>query len=231
MASLLLLLHLLPPTAGRKRRTKISPSDAVHNMVHFHKCVFFSTGPLFGSNELPVSHAAALMRTCKKERVNNHTSSLLAKSRTGLTPSTSQLTNGSSPHCSTTSSLSAFDKLFKSHYVFNLSYEESLVHLYTFVQTTVFNIDVTSTDESPRVRAVCKCATMAQATDDEICHHAIRWFSLAHDGFGGRQERMEKQRQEQQQEQERMERHRPPPWQRPNSTACSTAEAAVQQQM
>ncbi|KAI4830465.1 hypothetical protein KUCAC02_002095 [Chaenocephalus aceratus] len=36
MACLLLLLYLLPPTAGRKR-TKISPSDAVDKMVHFHK--------------------------------------------------------------------------------------------------------------------------------------------------------------------------------------------------
>lgn len=54
--------------------------------------------------------------------------------------------------CHASSSLSAFDELFKCHYVFNLSYAESLVHLYTFVQTTVFNIDVTSTEESPRVR-------------------------------------------------------------------------------
>ncbi|XP_073334756.1 uncharacterized protein [Pagrus major] len=36
MASLLLRLHLLPPTAGQKR-TKISPSDAVDKMLHFHK--------------------------------------------------------------------------------------------------------------------------------------------------------------------------------------------------
>ena len=54
--------------------------------------------------------------------------------------------------CQATSSLGAFDELFKSHYVFNLSYEESLVQLYTFVQTTVYNIDVTTTDESPRIR-------------------------------------------------------------------------------
>ena len=54
--------------------------------------------------------------------------------------------------CQATSSLGAFDELFKSHYVFNLSYKESLVHLYSFVQTTIFNIDATSTDESPRVR-------------------------------------------------------------------------------
>lgn len=59
-----------------------------------------------------------------------------------------------------TSSLSAFDELFKSHYVFNLSYDEALVHLYSFVQTTIFNIDVTSTDESPPkfwMRTMFKC--------------------------------------------------------------------------
>ncbi|KAK2843713.1 hypothetical protein Q7C36_011928 [Tachysurus vachellii] len=93
IASLLLLLYLLPPTAGRKR-TKISPSDAVDKMVHFHKLIL----------------------------------------------------------CQATSSLGAFDELFKSHYVFNMSYDESLVHFYTFLQTTVYNIDVTTTDESPRVR-------------------------------------------------------------------------------
>ncbi|TWW56356.1 hypothetical protein D4764_08G0003430 [Takifugu flavidus] len=41
MASLLLLLHLPPPTAGQKR-TKISPSDAVDKMLGFHKlCITF----------------------------------------------------------------------------------------------------------------------------------------------------------------------------------------------
>ncbi len=53
--------------------------------------------------------------------------------------------------CQATSSDGAFDELFKSHYVFNLSYDESLVQLYTFVQTTVYNIDVATTDESSRV--------------------------------------------------------------------------------
>ncbi|XP_047677701.1 uncharacterized protein LOC125146058 [Tachysurus fulvidraco] len=36
IASMLHLLYLFPPTAGRKR-TKIGPSDAVNKMVHFHK--------------------------------------------------------------------------------------------------------------------------------------------------------------------------------------------------
>lgn len=65
--------------------------------------------------------------------------------------------------CQATSSLSAFDELFKSHYVFNLSYEESLVHLYSFVQTTIFNIDVTSTEESPRV-----CELRAKILNDNV---------------------------------------------------------------
>ncbi|KAK1896630.1 Granulocyte-macrophage colony-stimulating factor [Dissostichus eleginoides] len=54
--------------------------------------------------------------------------------------------------CQATSSLGSFDELFKSHHVFNLSYEDSLVQLYTFVQTTVYNIDINTTDESPRIR-------------------------------------------------------------------------------
>lgn len=36
MASLLLLLYLLPPAAGRKR-IRSSPTDAVDKLVHFHK--------------------------------------------------------------------------------------------------------------------------------------------------------------------------------------------------
>lgn len=57
--------------------------------------------------------------------------------------------------------MGAFDELFKSHYVLNLSYDEYLGQLFTFVQTTVYNIDVATTNESPRVRElrakVLKC--------------------------------------------------------------------------
>ncbi|KAM9468445.1 uncharacterized protein Hap1MRO34_013130 [Clarias gariepinus] len=106
---------------------------------------------LKAAEKLGESYGNASMNICKKERVNNHISLLLAKHRTGLTPFYIAVDKQLIP-CQATSSLTAFDQLFKSHYVFNLSYEESLVHLYTFVQTTVFNIDVTSTDVSPRVR-------------------------------------------------------------------------------
>lgn len=39
MSSILLLLYLLPPSAGRKK-IKISPLDAVDRLVHFHKVIY-----------------------------------------------------------------------------------------------------------------------------------------------------------------------------------------------
>ncbi|KAI4803772.1 hypothetical protein KUCAC02_025420 [Chaenocephalus aceratus] len=129
MACLLLLLYLLPPTAGRKR-TKISPSDAVDKMVHFHKSCCSIDEHLRGrKGQQPYILAAG--------RTRNWIDTFFIVIDKQLIP------------CQATSSLGAFDELFKSHYVFNLSYEESLVPLYTFVQTTVYNID--TTDESPRI--------------------------------------------------------------------------------
>lgn len=54
--------------------------------------------------------------------------------------------------CKAQTSVAAFDELFKAHYVFSLSYDEALCSFYTFVQTTVYNIDVGSAKESPRVK-------------------------------------------------------------------------------
>ncbi|XP_041834831.1 uncharacterized protein LOC121635621 [Melanotaenia boesemani] len=132
MASLLLLLHLLPPTAGRKR-IKISPSDAVGKMVHFHKSCC-SIEEHLREREGKQPYILAVGRT----KINIETFYIVVDKQ--LIP------------CQATSSLGAFDELFKSHYVFNLSYDESLSPLYTFVQTTIYNIDATTTDESPRVR-------------------------------------------------------------------------------
>ncbi|XP_056441485.1 uncharacterized protein LOC130378917 [Gadus chalcogrammus] len=132
MASVLLLLHLLPPSAGRKRRTKISPRDAADKMVHFHKSCCSIDEHLQERDGKP--YILAVGRT--QSRIDTF---YIAVDKQ-LIP------------CQATSSLGAFDELFKSHYAFNLNYDESLVHFYSFVQTTIFNIDATSTDESPRVR-------------------------------------------------------------------------------
>lgn len=54
--------------------------------------------------------------------------------------------------CKANRSLGACDELFKAHFVFNLSYDVALVNFYTFLQTTVYNIDVGKMKESPRVK-------------------------------------------------------------------------------
>ncbi|MED6269120.1 hypothetical protein CHARACLAT_029948 [Characodon lateralis] len=54
--------------------------------------------------------------------------------------------------CDAPTSAAAFDKLFKAHFVFSLSYDEALSSFYTFIQTTIYNIDVGNTKESPRVK-------------------------------------------------------------------------------
>ncbi|KAL7859047.1 hypothetical protein SRHO_G00141940 [Serrasalmus rhombeus] len=132
MASLLLLLHLLPPTAGRKR-INISADDAEDKMVHFHKSCCSIDEHLRGT-EGKQPYILAVGRAQKRI----HTFYIVVDKQ--LIP------------CQATRSLGAFDELFKSHYVFNLSHDESLVHFYTFVQTTVYSTDITTTDESPRVR-------------------------------------------------------------------------------
>ena len=53
--------------------------------------------------------------------------------------------------CRSTSSLGAFDELFKAHFVFSTSYNSMLHNMYTFIQTTVYNIDVGKVKECPRV--------------------------------------------------------------------------------
>ncbi|XP_075315186.1 uncharacterized protein LOC142375140 [Odontesthes bonariensis] len=115
------------------KRTKISPTDAAERMVLFHKSCS-SIDERLKEREGKQPFILAVGRTCNK--IDTYYVAVDKQ----LIP------------CHATSSLSAFDELFKCHYVFNLSYDESLVHLYMFVQTTVFNIDVTSTEESLCVR-------------------------------------------------------------------------------
>lgn len=56
--------------------------------------------------------------------------------------------------CRSPSPLGAFDELFKAHFVFGTSYNTLLHNMYTFIQTTVYNIDVGKVKESPRVAEV-----------------------------------------------------------------------------
>ncbi|XP_060768270.1 uncharacterized protein LOC132875487 [Neoarius graeffei] len=95
MASLL-LLHLLPPTAGWKRRTKISPSDAADKMVHFHKsCCSIDEHLQERDGKQPYILAVG--------RIQSRIDTFYIAVDKQLIP------------CQATSSLSAFDELFKSH--------------------------------------------------------------------------------------------------------------------
>lgn len=50
--------------------------------------------------------------------------------------------------CNSHTSAAAFDVLFKTNYVFSLSYNEALSAVYTFIQTTIYSIDVGTTKET-----------------------------------------------------------------------------------
>ncbi|KAK7893182.1 hypothetical protein WMY93_022334 [Mugilogobius chulae] len=47
--------------------------------------------------------------------------------------------------CKSPDSLAAFDELFKAHFVFGTSYDEDLINVYNFLQTTIYDIDVGNT--------------------------------------------------------------------------------------
>ncbi|XP_076880265.1 uncharacterized protein LOC143528191 [Brachyhypopomus gauderio] len=53
--------------------------------------------------------------------------------------------------CHATTSLGAFDELFKAHFVFGTEFSECLGNMYTFIQTTIFNIDIGLVKENPCV--------------------------------------------------------------------------------
>nr|XP_023649855.1 uncharacterized protein LOC111834603 [Paramormyrops kingsleyae] len=117
---------------GRKK-VKISPLDAVDRLVQYHKSCTSIEEHLSGRE----GHQPYLLAVGRvKKRIDN----FYVVVDKQLIP------------CAGTSSLSAIDELFKAHYVFNLTYEESLANVYTFLQTTVYNIDIGITSESPRVR-------------------------------------------------------------------------------
>ncbi|TDH05601.1 hypothetical protein EPR50_G00124110 [Perca flavescens] len=132
MASLFLLLHLLPPPPGGLKSPKISACDAVERLVIFHKsCCSLEEHLRNQQGRQP--YLLAVGR--QKSKIDNFYITMEKR----LIP------------CKTNRSLGACDELFKAHFVFNLSYDVALVNFYTFLQT-VYNIDVGKMKESPRVK-------------------------------------------------------------------------------
>ncbi|XP_039603430.1 uncharacterized protein LOC120525310 [Polypterus senegalus] len=133
MASILLLVYLLPPPAGGKKVPKITSSGAVDHMVQFHKSCC-SIDEHHSQNEGRQPYLLAVGTT--KAKIHDFYIVLDKQ----LIP------------CQARSSLGAFDELFKAHFVFSISYDKALINVYTFLQTTVYNIDIGHVRESPRVK-------------------------------------------------------------------------------
>ncbi|XP_076866893.1 uncharacterized protein LOC143518340 [Brachyhypopomus gauderio] len=134
LASVLLLLHLIPPSPqGRKRPGKMSATQAEKHLVVFKKAGTSIQDHLDSIKESTQPYLLAL--GTNKNRIHGY---FIILDRKAIP-------------CKSVSALGAFDELFKTHFVFSVSYNKVLHNMYTFVQTTVFQIDIGKVKESPRV--------------------------------------------------------------------------------
>ncbi|XP_062253507.1 uncharacterized protein LOC133962083 [Platichthys flesus] len=137
LSSILLLLHLIPPTAqGRKRPGKVSASQAEKHLVVFKKT---GTNIQEHLDSITTSTQPYLLAVGRRKKQVHQFFIILDKTAIS---------------CRSASSLGAFDEMFKAHYVFATTYNPMLYNMFTFIQTTVYNIDVGKVKESPRVAEV-----------------------------------------------------------------------------
>ncbi|XP_063735842.1 uncharacterized protein LOC134862083 isoform X3 [Eleginops maclovinus] len=134
MSTIILLLHLLPPSAqGRKRPGKISASHAVDHLIKFQK-----TGTSVQQHLDTISQSSQPYLLAQGPTKSSITSFFIAIDKHALP-------------CKATSAVGALDELFKAHYVFCTSYSPVLNNFFTFLQTTIYSIDVGETKETPRI--------------------------------------------------------------------------------
>ncbi|XP_057214464.1 uncharacterized protein adgra1a isoform X2 [Triplophysa rosa] len=134
MSSILLLANLLPPSAGgRNKSTKISIREAMNHIVQFHKACRSLTEHIN-----------------KTEGVQPHL--LAVGSAKNIIHDFYIVLDGKLLPCQAKSSLAAFDELFKAYFVFSVSYPHCLRAMYTFIQTTIYKIDLGTYRETPRVK-------------------------------------------------------------------------------
>ncbi|XP_054870864.1 uncharacterized protein LOC111574890 isoform X2 [Amphiprion ocellaris] len=126
-------ISFLPPPPGGPKSPKISASDAVEKLVVFHKsCCSLEEHLRNQQGQQPY-----LLAVGRQKR--NIDSFYISMDKRLILYQANR-------------SLGAFDELFKAHFVFSVSYDGALVNFYTFLQTTVYNIDMGKMKESPRVR-------------------------------------------------------------------------------
>ncbi|XP_065150383.1 uncharacterized protein [Paramisgurnus dabryanus] len=134
MSSILMLVHLLPLSSqGRKRPGKISARQACDRLVKFIKAGTSIQGHLDGIGESLQPYLLAVGPM--KSRIQSW---FIVIDQHALP-------------CKACNSLACVDELFKAHFVFGTSYCQELNNVYTFLQTTVYDIDVETTKVNPRV--------------------------------------------------------------------------------
>ncbi|KAL4000605.1 G2/M phase-specific E3 ubiquitin-protein ligase [Sarotherodon galilaeus] len=126
MAALLLFLHLLPPTSKGHKKTQQKLD------LHRQPIIFLTTFLEKANTRQP------FLLCIGKQKKNIQRSFIVVDQK--------------AVPCDAPTSVAAFDGLFKAHFVFSLSYDEALSSFSTFIQTTIYNIDVGNTKESPRVK-------------------------------------------------------------------------------
>ncbi|XP_039629703.1 uncharacterized protein LOC120541860 [Polypterus senegalus] len=134
LASLCLLLYLLPPTSRRHKKTaKISALQAEDYLLQFLRVG--TSIQTFLSNVEP-SQPFLLCIGEHKKRIQNFYI----------------IMDNKAIPCKAQTSVAAFDELFKAHFVFSTSYSQELDSFYVFIQTAVYNIDIGASKERPRVK-------------------------------------------------------------------------------
>ncbi|XP_031670934.1 uncharacterized protein LOC109877709 isoform X3 [Oncorhynchus kisutch] len=136
LAAILLLLHLLPPTSKGPKTAKIRTSQAADHLVRFMK-----VGTSVVTFLETVGYEQQPFLLCVGERKNSLQKFYIVVDQKAIP-------------CKAQTSVAAFDELFKAHYVFSVSYHEALCNFYTFIQTTVYGIDVGKAKESSRVKEI-----------------------------------------------------------------------------
>ncbi|XP_071025097.1 uncharacterized protein [Oncorhynchus clarkii lewisi] len=136
LAAILLLLHLLPPTSKGPKTAKIRTSQAADHLVRFMK-----VGTSMVTFLETVGYEQQPFLLCVGERKNSLQKFYIVVDQKAIP-------------CKAQTSVAAFDELFKAHYVFSVSYHEALCNFYTFIQTTVYGIDVGKAKESSRVKEI-----------------------------------------------------------------------------
>ncbi|XP_035630091.1 uncharacterized protein LOC118386470 [Oncorhynchus keta] len=134
LSSILLLLHLTPPSSqGRKRPGKMSASQAEQYLVIFQKS---GTSIQEHLDAIDQSRQPYLLAVGTRKS-SIHAYFIILDKR--------------ALPCKSMRALVAFDELCKTHFVFGTAYNRMLRNMYTFIQTIVYNIDIGKVKETPRV--------------------------------------------------------------------------------